>query len=255
MSDMAHFSDDISDLWGPGNESVVEPGPPTQVRAERPSETEAPPPAPDRLADLEARVGGLADALEAHRAALDGAMAEQMARLLAETSTATEARIAVLEGQLARRLQEMGEQVTAMIATATAGGPQDLQAIGPESSRVDALERQLHEGVTSVHRAVNAMRAGAVGSAELEAIEERTKNDLARLTGWIEAQFLQRAEMKTLWDAMKVSLDASLAQVRTDVMAAAAADVAAVRADMASRLAVLEEQVMRLGSATAKSAD
>jgi len=267
MSDMTHFSDDISSLWGPGGGNAVDPKPAPLVRtSQRPPEPEPPaaalPPAvdPHRLAALEERISGLSESLEAHRSALDAALADQEARVLAGTAAATEARFAVLEGQLARRLQEMGEQVSAMIASAAtaaaaaaAHGPQALPAIGPEADRVDALERQLHEGVTSVHRAVNAMRARAVGNVDLDALEGRMKADLERVARSVEArdaQFLQRAEMKTLWDAMKASLDASLTQVRADAMAAATADLAAVRADIGDRLARVEETLMMLRQAT-----
>lgn len=230
MPDMAQFSDDISALWGPGHDGVLGPQPPapapppggTNHGGPDPVEVDA-----DRVEALEEHIRRLAGSVEAHRAALDATLAEQLDRIRAESET----RRAQLEATVARRLEEIGQQVAAAMARGAHGGP----APGPEADRLDVVERQLHEGMTRLHRTVDGFRTQAAGRSELEALKARfeavASEQLARA----------RAQAVAATDARLAPLMAQVEE-RLDAIARQVAEAAEAAGDT-DRLKALEEQV------------
>ena len=184
--DMAQFSDDISALWGRGDDAVLSAEP--RPAEPRPLAEPVPPPPPDsakgddeRLSALEDSVRRLAQSLEAHRSALDAKVADELGRLRAETLTATETRLAEIEAGMAQRVDEIGQQMATALSRAAVPGP----VPGPEADRLDMVERQLHEGMTRLHRSLSAFHAQTVAKTDLDAVRsERTglvRDQLARI--------------------------------------------------------------------------
>lgn len=262
MSDPQQFSDDISALWGPADDGVLDPGPPLAERIARPPV--APPPASvgdaARLAALEAR--------------LDAIRSEVGAQLDEE--------LAAIEARLQQRLTEIGERVAA-------AGPRTTSR-GSVVGRVDELERQMHEGLTRMHRSVESSRTGTVSrievealrselranfmaeldqlrsesaaaddarmdvvrgefSGRLDALEQQVKDDLAGVARSVDAgdaQIIGRAEFKTLWANLRTTLTKSLTDVRSQAIAASDTTLRAAKAELDERLGRIEEALTSL---------
>lgn len=229
---MAQFSDDISALWGPADDSALNPGPrePWPAEPVRRPPSEVPTLDDERLKALEEGVSRLAESLEAHRSAADARIADQLASLRAEASAATEDRLAELEARLVHRVEEMGRQMAAALSrpAVPGSGPPN----GPEADRIAAIERQLHEGMTRLHRSVTAFRTQSVAKAELDVLR-------SELTGVIQDHLAHvRVEAVAAADGRLAALEA-----RVDERLAAVGHSAAEAAADRDRLKALEYRV------------
>lgn len=304
MSDPRALSDDISALWGIADDDILarsrppaarsrqpEPEPergpeprtepetpePTQKAAEPvPAAPEAPQVDVDRLQAVEDRFNRLAAFTKAFCNALEAKVVDELGRVRSDMAAATETAVARLEATLTDRLDELAHEMATAPRTSTVVA----QMIGPEADRVDDLERQLHEGLTRVHRTIQTVYAQGPGkpdvdgqtrleahvderldavarqvaeaagdSERLKALEEQVEEDVARLTAAIEAQqarFVSRADMQPQWEALKTAVAKGLTMVRANAEAAADASLASARADLDVQLRVLREQVAEL---------
>lgn len=241
---MAHFSDDISALWGPADNTVLNPEPrPVESPARpAPESPESPKVDEERLSRLEERVSRMAESLDVHRSAVDARVAEEVTRLRAEMLTATQARLAEIEARVAHRIGEIGRQMTAALSRAAPGG---VPAHGPEADRLDAIERQLHEGMTRLHRSVTAFRAQSVAKTDLDAIRSELRALVKEHLTRIEAEAAAAADARLA--TFEAHVDERLEAIPRPAPAGEAA--AGQDARLAARPHPVEEDAARLSEA------
>lgn len=154
MEDQTGLSDDIPALWGPGVDSVLAPEPVSGATAVRPAR-EAPPVDADRMRIVEEGISCLAASVQTNQAVLEGRINGELARLHAEAAAVTKARLDQIDAHLTRRLDQMSQQVAAIAASHTGAGP----TVDPDPSRLDALERQVHDGLAHLQSSVETVGA------------------------------------------------------------------------------------------------
>lgn len=173
MSEPRQFSDDISALWGPADDSILDPAPPPPDRIRPPA------PEPPRADDaglkaveeqLQETLSRLAEEMAAHRAAIEADVRTQLAVVRSESTARVDDGLARMDAHLQERLAELGRQVATALSKAGITRP-----AGPEADRVDDVERQLHEGFTRLHRTIEGFRTGSVSRAELELLRSELK--------------------------------------------------------------------------------
>ncbi len=226
MSDIPHISDDISALWGPTADGILDPEPPPADRTRRPGPDRSVVDA-DRLQAIEQRLddglGGLVAVIEAHRADMEASLRDQLARMRSEAGTEVESRLAQMEAQLARRLDQIarqGAETVARAAPAAKGGPVD--ALRAELlQRVQAMEQQLKEDMSAIGRSVDSQSAQWVKRAELTDLPGGAGQDQRRAGAELERRLRLVEEAMTALaskvEAMAAERSSPLAALRSDV--------------------------------------
>lgn len=236
MDDAHNFDDDdITGLWGPADRAVLAPLIPSSRPRPGPDE-EPPADGEHRMRALEEAVAGLAAALEADRVARQ-ALAEQLEAWRPDGPGDREVRLAAIEERVAALDASFGARFEAMARQLEAGRRGQLVSIaGIEADRLDELERQLHDGITSVHRAVNAIRARTAATSDLVALESRMGQSLSRLAEQLEgarAVAIGGPDVEALRHELGLALAHGLSQMRKEILAEVRADMAASRAEPA----------------------
>jgi len=179
MSDQTQFPDDPAQ-WDAVVLAPADVGDPPGPQAPRPKSEVRGDDTP-RLQALEDRLDRLTAAVEAQRIAVDTAVADHLARTQADLSAALEARLNQLDTYVSRRLDEIDQRAAVAAAAGPTAPPAPLT--GLEADRIDAVERQLHESMTRLHRTIDGFRTQSAGKVELEGLRSQLRAEIAQAHG------------------------------------------------------------------------